>query len=180
MPDTYSDVTITSARREDLVRIIAVDKAAASLFEPTGLLSEQALDDHVPDDVLLEAIETDRLHVVRSADGDVLGFTLFTQLDQGIYLDQISVHPVAGRRGLGRKLMLHLDMLARDGAQPHISLSTFRHLAWNGPFYKSLGYRNMKRRHLEPYMIAIEHAQRPLMDVSKRVFMRKLVRAERD
>ena len=69
-----------------------------------------------------------------------------------------------------------LEIKANILVCPYITLSTFRDLAWNGPFYKSLGYRVLPRRKLEPFMLVIEEAQKPFMDVTKRVFMMKRVR----
>ena len=75
---------------------------------------------------------------------------------------------------------LDQGQLARVEAEhrklPHVSLSTFRDLPWNGPFYASMGFREISRQQFEPYMIEIEEAQKPFMDVTKRCFMRRKVR----
>lgn len=176
MLDIQPEYTIGRAQPCDVPAIIEIDKAAGMLFGPTGLLSDDALRDHVPADVLLEASELGTLDVIRRTDKEPVGFALFTDRNEGLYLDQVSVHPRSGRQGLGTILMQHLDQRAAALSKAHITLSTFRDLAWNGPFYRSLGYRVMKRSDLEPYMLAIEDAQRPLMDVTKRVFMRKHIR----
>ena len=57
-----------------------------------------------------------------------------------------------------------------------VTLSTFRDLAWNGPYYSRLGYEVIARTGYQPYMTVIEAAQAPFMDVSKRVFMQKPIR----
>ncbi|MEM8617450.1 MAG: GNAT family N-acetyltransferase [Pseudomonadota bacterium] len=173
LPDGYS---ITGVSLEDIPTIIAVDKAAAALFAPTGLITPQALEEHVPADVLEDAIPSSAVLAVRDAHGEVVGFALFQPRGLGIYLDQISVHPDHGRKGLGRALMQRVIETAEDSGHQRLSLSTFRDLPWNGPFYRSLGFKALKRDKLEPYMIEIEAAQRPHMDVTARCFMARKVR----
>ncbi|WP_370237024.1 GNAT family N-acetyltransferase [Henriciella sp.] len=150
--------------------------AAGQLFAPTGLLNDEALKDHVPRHIMQEAIRSHRLDVARVPDGRAVGFTLVSLKPTALYLDQISVHPEYGRSGIGRSLMRQLVTKARELGQTRIVLSTFRDVEWNGPFYASLGYKPVQRTDYEPFMIDIEKAQAPFMDVSKRIFMRKRIR----
>ena len=171
-PSSYID----AAGPSDIPRLIEIDKEAGRLFEPTGLLSAAALDDHVPEDVLIEALRKNLLILARHEDAKPVGFALVSLREDCLYLDQISVSPAFGKRGIGTKLMRHVEVRAIEFDRLSIVLSTFRDVPWNAPFYSSLGYKIIKRRHMQPFMLSIEDAQRPFMDVSKRVFMRKRVR----
>lgn len=166
---------ITAAKCDDVSRIIEIDLAAGQLFAPTGLLSDEALGDHVPAEVLLSAIERGILSVARVTNGSVAGFILASERGDGWYLEQISVDPAFGQRGIGRQLMLHLFDRAADNGAREITLSTFRSLPWNGPFYAQLGFKEISRAQMEPFMLDIEQAQAPFMDVSKRMFMKKRI-----
>ncbi|MGB3626340.1 MAG: GNAT family N-acetyltransferase [Henriciella sp.] len=169
-------LAISPATPDDVDRIIEIDLAAGQLFAPTGLLTDEALDDHVPADILLNAVDAGFLDVARTEDGGAVGFVLVSEKGAGLYLDQISVDPAHGKMGVGRMLMDNLfDKAARLGVS-HISLSTFRDLRWNAPFYRRLGFEEIARHDFEPYMVDIERAQAPFMDVSKRVFMKKVIR----
>jgi len=172
LPEGYS---ITPALREDIPALIAADKAASALFAPTGLIKPAALDDQVPAQVFEAAIASGYVFAAREAAGAV-GFILTSQRGTGLYLDQVSVHPEHGQKGLGGALVIRILSDAEDRRLPHVSLSTFRDLAWNGPFYASLGFREMPHTKLEDFMYEIEAAQRPHMDVSARCFMRRKVR----
>lgn len=177
MNGPHSDLPVISpARREDVGRIIEIDLAAGQLFAPTGLLSAEALEDHVPEDDLLNAIDRGFLKVARTRGGLVAGFFLASERGNGLYLEQISVDPAFGKKGIGRQLMQHLFDLAEDIGVNEITLSTFRSLAWNGPFYTRLGFEEVDREQMEPFMLEIEEAQAPYMDVSKRMFMKKPIR----
>lgn len=156
--------------------LIAIDKAASTLFAPTGLLSKEALEDHVPAEHFSAAINAGWLFSAIVPSGMIAGFVMASIRGGGVYVDQLSVDPRHGRQGIGRTLMLYLEREARDRGFSEITLSTFRELAWNGPFYASLGYRHLKRSQFSSFMLDIEAAQRPFMDISKRTFMRKRLR----
>jgi GNAT superfamily N-acetyltransferase len=173
MPEGYS---ITSGKTEDIAALIAVDKAASTLFEPTGLLDASALDDHVPTDVFETEIPMGNVFVARTSHDWPIGFVLVRPKGNGLYLDQLSVHPDHGQKGVGRALILRVLSEAERRKLPHVSLSTFRTIPWNGPFYARLGFQEISPDKLEPYMREIEEAQRPFMDVTKRCFMRRKVR----
>ncbi|MEE2930866.1 MAG: GNAT family N-acetyltransferase [Pseudomonadota bacterium] len=173
MPEGYS---ITSGKTEDITALIAVDKAASTLFEPTGLLDASALDDHVPTDVFETEIPLGNVFVARTLHDWPIGFALVRPKGNGLYLDQVSVHPDHGQKGVGRALILRVLSEAERRKLPHVSLSTFRTIPWNGPFYARLGFQEISPDKLEPYMREIEEAQRPFMDVTKRCFMRRKVR----
>ena len=173
LPEGYS---ITAAELGDIPALISVDKAASALFEPTGLLTPDALQDHVPAEVLETEIPAGNVFAARNQHDWAVGFALIRPRGTGLYLDQVSVHPDHGKKGLGRALVIRTLAEAEHRKLPHVSLSTFRDLAWNGPFYASLGFREISRGQLEPYMLEIEDAQKPFMDVTKRCFMRRKVR----
>ena len=157
-------------------RLIEVDRAASSLFEPTGLLSPEALMDTVGSDDLLSALNNGWLLAAVIDDAPAAGFVMASRRGNGLYIDQISVDPAYGRRGIGRALMQGIENLALQNDLREMTLSTFRDLPWNAPFYAGLGFRPLRRRDLEPFMLTIEAAQAPFMDVSRRTFMRKRLR----
>jgi GNAT superfamily N-acetyltransferase len=173
LPEGYS---ITLADVEDIPAMIAVDKAASALFAPTGLINPNALNDHVPAEIFETEIPLGNVFTVRNEHGWAVGFAMVRARGNGLYLDQVSVTPDYGQRGLGRALVLAVIKEAERRKLPYVSLSTFRDLPWNGPFYASLGFVEITRDKLEPYMLEIEEAQRPHMDVNERCFMRRKVR----
>ncbi|MEO0607480.1 MAG: GNAT family N-acetyltransferase [Pseudomonadota bacterium] len=173
LPEGYA---ITAAELDDIPALISVDKAASALFAPTGLLEPEAVNDHVPADVFAVEIPSANVFAARNQHGWAVGFALVRLRGSGLYLDQVSVHPDHGQKGIGRALVIRVLTEAEARKLPHVSLSTFRDLPWNGPFYASMGFREIPTERLEPYMKDIEEAQRPFMDVSERCFMRRKVR----
>jgi GNAT superfamily N-acetyltransferase len=58
----------------------------------------------------------------------------------GAHLEQLSVHPDHGRRGLGRALLRAAIEWARAAGYRELTLATYRDVPWNGPFYASEGF----------------------------------------
>ena len=167
LPDDYS---ITRAARDEIPALIRVDLAASTLFAETGLLPEEALHDHVPQEVFEQAIANDDLLVARDRKGRAVGFALTSQRGGTLYLDQISVNPDHGRKGLGRALISRLASEAKARKLKCITLSTFRDLAWNGP-----GFREIAATKKADWMVDLEKVQATSLDLSKRCFMMRRI-----
>jgi GNAT superfamily N-acetyltransferase len=61
-----------------------------------------------------------------------------------LHIAEVSVHASHHRRGLGKRLMRHLEDVERSRGQVSaLSLTTYTHLAFNGPFYEALGYTQL-------------------------------------
>lgn len=74
----------------------------------------------------------------------VVGFAHVRDLDGRAHLDQLSVHPDHGRRGIGQALVRAVMYeCARRGFES-ITLCTFAAIPWNGPFYARLGFREIE------------------------------------
>lgn len=155
----------------EIPRLIDIDKRAGQMFGATGLLQGDALDDHVPHEIFEASIPAGHVFTARNSDLLVVGFTLTSDRGKSLYLDQISVDPEYGRRGIGRSLIDNVVSTARARKKKRIVLSTFKDVPWNGPFYRSCGFKELPRRKLETWMLDIERLQAPDMDVTKRCFM---------
>ncbi len=170
LPQGYA---ISGADAGDIPALIAIDLAASQLFAGTGMLPDDALLDHVPAEVFEAAIPGGHVFTARDSRGAPAGFALTSLRGDTLYLDQISVDPAHGRQGLGAALIRRVFDDAGDRRRRSVTLSTFRDLPWNGPFYRTLGFRELKRRHLTGWMLEIEARQAEVMDVTKRCFMRR-------
>lgn len=174
LPEGYN---IRAAGLEDIARMIAADIAASELFRPTGLIYDMApVPDGVPTQFLRDAIR-ENMVIAADFEGIAIGFCLMSiRGEADFYIDQLSVDPAHGRKGIGAALVTACLQYSESLGHKEVFLSTFRHLEWNGPFYKKLGFKELPRRKLTDWMIEIENAQREEMDVSKRCFMVRKVR----
>ena len=115
-----------------------MEQAANALFEGSGLLTS------VHDDVTsLEELSHAQAHgllwVARGPDREPIGFALVDLVDGQPHLEEIDVDPAHGRRGVGRALLEAVCAWAREAGHAALSLTTFRDVAWNAPFYERAG-----------------------------------------
>jgi GNAT superfamily N-acetyltransferase len=68
------------------------------------------------------------------------GLARVDALAGGAHLEQLSVHPDHGRRGVGRALLRAAVAWAAAEGYDELTLATYRDIAWNGPFYASEGF----------------------------------------
>lgn len=70
----------------------------------------------------------------------VVGFVHVLELDGHAHLEQLSVLPAHGRRGIGRRLVDDALAEARRRGHAEITLRTYSEVPWNAPFYASCGF----------------------------------------
>jgi GNAT superfamily N-acetyltransferase len=167
---TQTDVTdlttpgysICSARAEHISALSAIERAAAQLLR-----------DHAPESVLTEttdertfadAARDGRLWVA-SAGNVPVGFALVRMLAHDLpHLEEIDVDPSHGRRGLGTALVKAVCEWATDSGYAVLTLTTFRAVPWNLPFYARMGFVEIPRETLRSELAAVvsEEAHRGL------------------
>lgn len=69
-----------------------------------------------------------------------VAYLLSSVVDGSAHIDQVSVAPAHGRRGLGAALIDRLEATARGEGRPSLTLTTFRDVPWNAPYYERLGF----------------------------------------
>jgi GNAT superfamily N-acetyltransferase len=101
------------------------------------------------------------------------GFACVDIVDGVAHLWQLSVLPSLGRRGIGRALVRAVCDWASSHGYPAVTLTTFRDVPWNAPFYARLGFWVMDE--LPPGLQAIRDHERKIGDddFGPRVAMRR-------
>ncbi|MEU4015442.1 GNAT family N-acetyltransferase [Microbacterium sp. NPDC028030] len=74
------------------------------------------------------------------ADATVVGFVHVLEVDGHAHLEQLSVLPSYGRRGIGRRLVEAALSEARRRGHLRVTLRTYADVPWNAPFYASCGF----------------------------------------
>lgn len=155
------------ARPEEIETIRELERASAQRF--VGLMD--ALADGQPSPASILAIRiADGGLVVAVEDGTVVGFAMFRRVEARAYVEQLDVLPAFAGRGIGAALLDDVAAQARAVGLDGLSLSTFREVPWNAPYYRRLGFVDVAE--LTPGMAAIreEHLARGL-DEDARLFM---------
>ena len=165
-------IHIRPARADEIERVREIERVSATRFLGTDR-AWLAEDEPTDAGTLAERIGAGRLLV--AADGEVpVAFVMFRPLEGCAYVEQIDVAPSHARRGIGADLLEAVAALARARGWPAMTLSTFKDVPFNAPYYARLGFRVVKD--LTPGMVQIraEHEARGL-DETARVFMRREV-----
>ncbi|KRA66397.1 acetyltransferase [Caulobacter sp. Root655] len=162
-------VAFRAARSDEIETIRALERASAQRF--VGLMDALAADEPSPAAVLAARIETGGLIVALDGD-DLVGFVMFRTVEDHAYVEQIDVLPTHEGQRIGAALLDVVSGRARAAGLKGLSLSTFRDVPWNAPYYRWLGFVDVADAALTPGMRAIreEHLARGL-DEGARVFM---------
>lgn len=159
------DYVIRRAEAGDIATLPSIERRAVRLFETwlreTGL-TPAVLADVSTHGELDDARRRGHLWVATSAGGELVGFAQIAILDRVAHLDEVDVVAEQGRRGIGSRLLSAVCEWARLAGYPKITLSTFRDVPWNRPFYERRGFRVVDPRDLPPEhlaLIAAEHGR---------------------
>ena len=130
-----------------------VERCAAELFR--GRFDECGFPDgaeiQVNSEAAFERARGDgQLWVAEAPDGATVGFALMMVLGGYAHLDELGVHPDHGRRGLGAALLAGICDWADRSGYPGVTLSTFRSIPWNAPFYERHGFAAVEPANLSP------------------------------
>ncbi len=168
MQPTYR---IIHARERDVSYLPAIELAAAQLL--ASHLQESELNDTTPLEHLSRAQTGGRLWVA-AADDVPVGFAYVELLPSGApHLEEIDVHPSHGRRGLGRLLIGAVCAWTLRQGHGSITLTTFRDVPFNQPFYERCGFEEVPASTLSTELVAIFAAEaRRGLDPEKRLVMR--------
>lgn len=131
---------IRLATPEDIPCLPAIELAAGELFSQFEFTANLS-DDPTPLEEFYEAAADNLLWVAALPDGKPIGFALAYMLDGSLHLQEVDVLPEYGRRGIGAKLVQAVIDWARFSKIPAVTLTTFRDIPWNAPFYQKLGFR---------------------------------------
>jgi GNAT superfamily N-acetyltransferase len=156
------DVRIASPDEFELIRQVELE--ADRLFETVGIGPFTNSDDENHLATAAVVLVTGRPPV---------GFACVDVVDGVAHLWQLSVRPEASRQGLGRALVEAACEWARSHDYPALTLTTFRDVPWNGPFYTKLGFHRVDE--LSPGLLAIRRHEQAIGDddFGPRLAMRK-------
>jgi GNAT superfamily N-acetyltransferase len=105
-----------------------------------------------------------------------VGFATSSVVDGLGHLEELSVLPQHGRRGLGGQLVQSVCTWALELSLRAVTLVTMRSIPWNQPFYERLGFREIPPQDLGAGLRRLREAEaRAGLPVDRRVCMRREV-----
>nr|WP_245674720.1 GNAT family N-acetyltransferase [Herbidospora cretacea] len=144
----------------ELPALAAIELAADAKFAPLGIVFPPGTT------MIEEASDPSRVYVTGVPP---VAFALVGTVDGQTHLDQLAVHPVHEGKGLGTAL---LEAVCALGA---VTLTTFRDVPWNAPWYARRGFEVLDPAEWGPELRALVAHERELgIEVAPRVVMRRL------
>lgn len=134
-----ADFSIRLARAEDATELPAIELAASELFRTVAGLEGHAGNGAIPEDRQRTMIRKGHSLVAESG-GRLVGFVTTQPHGRELHVHELSVQPVAQRRGIGAVLLGALRIDARNSGYAAITLTTFSDVPWNAPFYARCGF----------------------------------------
>jgi GNAT superfamily N-acetyltransferase len=123
----------------ELPKLAQIERSAASLFREAGL-AWIADGDTMPPDLLDTMCRAGTVWVAVDDTGEPVGFLAAHTLDEQFHVAEVSVARPAQRRGVGAALIAAAADHARTQNFRGLTLTTYRDLPWNGPYYSVLGF----------------------------------------
>lgn len=168
--------TVRLSRRAELESLPEIEREANGLFE--GYAQDLGLNQDAvqltPFTVLLAAHEDGRLWVAADAADSPVGFALIAELGLFAHLHELDVRPAHGRRGLGKALLERACEWAHSRGFSAVTLSTFRDVPWNAPFYARYGFTIIPEEDLPKELSSIVERERAQgLRTDKRVVMQR-------
>jgi GNAT superfamily N-acetyltransferase len=164
------------ARRADIFKLPAIEKAAATRFAHYLSILElkpEMLEDIVSLQFLLQA-QTDRRLWVAQSDGEPVGFIVGRSLGEHFFIVELDVLPDYCRQGIGSALVNTLCQTVHNRGVHQVMLTTFRYIPWNIPFYGQLGFEILAENHWSAELAAIvQHEENYGFKRAHRVVMQK-------
>jgi len=159
--------TVRSADLSEFAHLRTVEEASDRILAESGIgpFAEDGPADHLS--VAL---------AVFVAGDPAVGVVSLVPVDGHAHVEQLSVLPDHGRRGIGRALMETAIEWAADSGYTELTLTTYRDVPFNGPFYRTLGFEQVADPGPELAAIRAHERDAGNDDFGPRIAMRKVLR----
>lgn len=136
------DWSLRLARPADAAQMPQIEKAASVLFADDPHLATLDFGDLWEEAELASLIRKGHCLVAHVGER-MAGFLVTQPFRRELHIWEMDVHPDFQQRGIGAGLVRASQIDARNSGFKALTLTTFRDLAWNGPFYAKLGFEEV-------------------------------------
>lgn len=173
-----SECSLRVAKADDLHILQEIERNAGEAFRGIGM-HLVADDEPLSMEKVGEHVERDRAWVIADDGDSPVAYLLADVVDGSGHIEQVSVSPSHARRGLGGRLIDHSCSWAWTAGLPAVTLTTFKDVAWNAPYYERCGFRLLSPNEVTPGLLSLRHQEAEHgLDAWPRVCMRRKLDAE--
>lgn len=143
------NTNIRLTREQDIRLLPDIERSAGESFRKLPELA------WIADDCVMSA-ETHLQYVkkgtswVAAADEKIVGFICAEFIERDLHIWLLAVRQEWQCHGIGRRLMDTAIKYAQSKKFEFVTLTTFREVPWNEPFYRSLGFEVIETTMMEP------------------------------
>lgn len=153
-------------RETEIAELVEVSHRATALFETWNLFLPE-------DDPETTVREAEHVLVIGEP---LVGFCTVDTLDGAAHIGELAVDPAHGRQGFGTRLLEASVSYAVRSGYSAITLTTFRDVPWNGPWYLRRGFVELPESQWGPELRDQWEVERAAgIDLAPRIAMRRIV-----
>lgn len=166
-------IVVRAAGLGDIPRVRWLESDAGERFREVGL--DAIADSEAPEvGLLAHHVAEGTCWVAVDGSGPAIGYAIASAVDGEGHLDQVSVARRAMGRGVGSALIEEVCRWAAAQGFDAVTLTTFRDIDFNGPYYERRGFVVLDEGAWGPQLSAIRARERQAgLDVAARVAMRR-------
>jgi ribosomal protein S18 acetylase RimI-like enzyme len=151
-----------------------VERSAAEIFRTVNLGSLADDETTVAPSILATMVDSNHLLVAVNESDQPIGFVGGMDIDGNFHIVEISVAQAVQGKGVGSALMAEMTRQVKEEKFMVMTLTTYRNVAWNGPWYKKMGFQEvtaeeMGKEYLKIWDVESQHGH----DMASRCVMRK-------
>ncbi|MDO9087950.1 MAG: GNAT family N-acetyltransferase [Anaerolineaceae bacterium] len=153
-----TNINIRLTKIEDISLLPDIESSAGKSFRDLPDLAWIADDD-------VMSVETHLKFVIKGtswlaeADDQIVGFLCAESTARDLHVWVLAVRREWQSKGIGRRLMKTVIEHAQRNEFISVTLTTFREVQWNEPFYRSLGFEMVDTEKMDPRLQEILHAE---------------------
>merc|ERR1711939_1023383 len=167
--------TIRRPRTTDIPLLAQVERSAAQIYRTADLdsLADGAtLDPYI----LITIANAGYLWVAVNRFDQPIGFLGGNYLSGNFHIIELSVAQDYQGHGIGSALVATMSQQVRQGGYRSITLTTFKDLPWNAPWYAKLGFAEVKVQEMgKEFEKLVESEARHGLDPKRRCVMRMVL-----
>ncbi|WP_437580702.1 GNAT family N-acetyltransferase [Sorangium sp. So ce887] len=145
---------VRQAIESDLPRLPEIERSASEAFRGTDL-DFDTLSSVTPAEGWRDALRAGTLWVVDDGAGNAIAFLGAEAIGGELHIREFDVALDRQGQGLGRRLLGHVIAWARTAELQALTLTTFRTVPWNGPFYAAMGFRELSPAEMSSRLVEI-------------------------
>ena len=164
---------IRHARPDELGLLAGIEKDAGMIFADVGL---KEISDHPPADItyIRSFLRGGAVLLAVDEKDEPAGFALVSFIDRAGHLFELAVRRAHARKGLGARLVAASCGFAFAQGARRMTLSTFRDVQWNAPFYAKHGFRILPQDDWTPGLFILRMREEDGgLPMDRRCFMEK-------